>query len=75
MVVPAASLGPCSGIIRFVRPGFEVQGFCCKLLSYAKVLFLSNRKVSLVFKFQFEQTEQGNKTNSLYDQLCSLVTG
>lgn len=34
----------------------------------------SDRKVNSVFEFQFKQAEQNNKTNPLYDQLCSLVT-
>lgn len=41
--LPAAPLGSCSGIICLIRPGFEFQGFCCELLSDAKILRLSQK--------------------------------
>lgn len=45
IVVPAAPLGSCSGIISLIWPGFQFQGFCCKLFSYAEILCRQRKKL------------------------------
>lgn len=75
MVVPATPLGSCSGVIRLVRPGFEFQGFGCKLLSYAKILCFQIRKAHLEFEFhKFKYYTQHNKKKTKKKQSHCMIS-